>query len=277
MNQRLTSSLKKVPGLRAVVHWNRLRIRTRKTRALLQSLRPLSTDKKLIRFGPDGDGGYLIPDDMAGIRTCFSPGVSFVSGFEKDCADLGMHVFLADASVDGPAEAHALFSFTKKFIGGTARDGFITLDEWVSRSVADANSDLILQIDIEGYEYEVFLSTSDALMHRFRIIVAEFHLLDELVSVWSDRYKEIIRTFQKILRSHACVHIHPNNCCGSVKTNGMEIPKVMEFTFLRKDRFGHSEYETSFPHELDADNTGKPPLVLPECWYRTKGGVARLS
>jgi hypothetical protein len=64
--------------------------------SLLHKLYPMSTDKELIRLGPEGDGGYLVPDDLAEIEACFSPGVSVISGFEKACADLGIKVFLAD-------------------------------------------------------------------------------------------------------------------------------------------------------------------------------------
>jgi hypothetical protein len=267
MKQLFRSSLKKIPGLQALVHWIRLQIRVRRTLTLLKRLYPLSTNRELVRFGPKADGGYLIPNDLEGIHVCFSPGVSSVSGFEKDCANLGMKVFLADGSVDGPADEHELFHFTKKFISGIPRNGFITLDNWVTASTDDKSSDLMMQIDIEGSEYEVFLATSEALMQRFRIIVAEFHNLDELLGVWSDKYKEIIRVFNKILQTHSCVHIHPNNDGGSLQHNGIDIPRVMEFTFLRKDRINYSSYQTSFPHPLDCDNTPKPPLKLPKCWY----------
>lgn len=66
----------------------------------IRTLKPYNSDKALIRFGPDTDGGYLIPDDIEGIEACFSPGVSKVSGFELECANRGMKVFLADASVE---------------------------------------------------------------------------------------------------------------------------------------------------------------------------------
>ena len=118
-------------------------------RALLTSLYPLSTDKRLIRLGPKGDGGYLVPDDLAGISACFSPGVGHVSGFEKDCALLGLKVFLADRSVDEPAEQH-LFHFTRKFVGVTSNNDFMTIDEWVAKWTAEPKPDLLLQIDIEG-------------------------------------------------------------------------------------------------------------------------------
>lgn len=237
-----------------------------KLRSLLMRLHPVSLNKELIRLGPKGDGGYLIPDDLESIHACFSPGVSLVSGFERDCADRGMKVFLTDKSVDRPAEEHELFQFSKMFIGAISNEEFMTLDDWVDASLSEQESDLLLQIDIEGYEYEVVLSTSKALMHRFRIIVAEFHQLDQL---WSEPFFNLAsRAFDKILQTHSCIHIHPNNCCGSIKKAGMEIPRVMEFTFLRSDRINRSSYQTIFPNPLDCDIIDTATLPLPSCWYR---------
>lgn len=237
-------------------------------RFLLKTLHPVSTDKGLIRLGPQGDGGYLVPNDLEGISACFSPGVSSVSGFEKDCADLGMKAFLADKSVDKPAEGHPLFHFTKKFVGITSNSNFMTIDNWVNNSPLNQDSDLLLQIDIEGSEYEVFLSVSDNLMQRFRVIVAEFHTLDQL---WSRPFYTLAsRAFEKILQTHACVHIHPNNFCRSLRKGGVEIPGIMEFTFLRRDRISHLSYQRVFPNALDVDNTSQPTLTLPPCWYAAK-------
>ena len=111
----------------------------------------------------------------------------------------------------------------------------------------------------------MFLSASDALMKRFRIIVAEFHRLDQL---WSRPFFKLAsRVFEKILQTHACVHIHPNNYSGSIKKADLEIPVAMEFTFLRRDRIDHSSFQKTFPNVLDFDNTTNPTLVLPRCWY----------
>jgi len=87
-----------------------------KVQSLLNKLWPVSCDKELIRLGVLGDGGYLVPDDLDGIEACFSPGVGFDSAFEKDCADRGMKIFLADGSVDKPAQSHELFVFTKNIL-----------------------------------------------------------------------------------------------------------------------------------------------------------------
>lgn len=227
---------------------------------------PVKSQFPMTRLGPNGDGGYILPNDLEGITACYSPGVSFVSDFENDCAKRGMQVFLADRSVDGPAVQNDAFHFTKKYIGAFDTDEFMTLDTWVEQTAPDPKSDLLLQIDIEGFEYEVFLNMTEKLQRRFRTIVVEFHMMDQL---WNAPFNRIItRTFDKLLQTHACVHIHPNNCCGSVEKDGLVIPRVMEFTFHRLDRVLPGEYQTKFPTELDFDNTTNATLPLPKMWYK---------
>lgn len=235
-------------------------------RSLLTKLYPVRSSHELIRLGPKGDGGYLVPDDLENIKACFSPGVSDISGFERECAELGMRVFLADKSVDKPATEHDFFTFTKKFIGSVSSEEFMTLDGWITDSLQDDSSDLLLQMDIEGYEYETILSATEKVMRRFRIIVVEFHLLDKL---WSEPFFTLAsRAFEKTLLTHTCVHIHPNNCKNSVNINGVQIPKVMEFTFLRNDRLENLGYQQQFPHPLDCDNTTDKTIILPTSWYK---------
>lgn len=236
--------------------------------ALLRKLHPRIPGTPLVRLGPAEDGGYLVPDDLDGIEACFSPGVNTESGFEKSCADRGMKVFLADASVDGPAESNPRFHFTKKYLGVVPSNDFMTMQDWVNAALPGSTSDLLLQIDIEGYEYEVFLSMADDLMRRFRIIVAEFHGLDHY---WSKPFFKLAsRTYEKILHTHTCVHIHPNTYCGSLKKSGLEMPRGMEFTFLRNDRELMPAFASTFPHPLDCDNTMKETLILPPCWIRSE-------
>lgn len=233
---------------------------------LLTKLRPVSCERGLIRIGPEGDGGYLVPDDLEGIKACFSPGVALVSGFEKECAERKMEVFLADKSVDAPEESHELFHFTKKYIGVTTNNDFMTLDDWVESSIPESQEDLLIQIDIEGFEYEVFLGVSDKLMKRFRIITVEFHHLNQL---WNKPFFTLAsRVFDKMLQTHTCVHNHPNNGGGSVKYGDIEIPRLTELTFLRNDRLSNSTFVDVFPHPLDCDNTNNPALYLPKCWYK---------
>lgn len=235
-------------------------------RALLKTLRPRDPGKPLIRLGPDGDGGYLVPDDLDGISACFSPGVSSVSGFEFDCATRGMDVFLADRSVDQPAEMHPRFSFEKRYVGAFNNEQFMTLDDWIGRAFPTAEGDLILQMDIEGFEYETLLALSPPSLRRFRMIVVEFHNLDQL---WTRAFFGIAsRCIEKLLDSHYCVHIHPNNAGRSVVSNGIEVPRMAEFTFYRRDRNDCEKFASRLPHPLDFDNSmAFPPLPLSNDWY----------
>ena len=81
---------------------------------IIRMMRPIRAEAGLVRFGPNRDSGYLLPDDLVGVDYCFSPGVSTESGFELDCAKRGMKCFLADASIDGPVTNNPNFVFTKK-------------------------------------------------------------------------------------------------------------------------------------------------------------------
>ena len=63
---------------------------------LVSSLHPIDPGVPLVRIGPDGDGGYLVPDALDGIAHAFSPGVSTESGFEAELAERGMDVVVTD-------------------------------------------------------------------------------------------------------------------------------------------------------------------------------------
>jgi hypothetical protein len=234
--------------------------------ALIESLKPKHCGKPLIRIGGAGDGGYLLPDDLKGIEYCFSPGVGTKADFEKQLSRLNIRSFLADYSVEGPPFHDAHFTFDKKFLGETDTDKIMTLASWKNKYLKTYRGDLLLQMDIEGHEFEVIMNSPDDLLAQFRIIVVEFHSLDRLFEPPSfSRYKSC---FAKLTSKFVVAHIHPNNCCGNVVRGSIEIPKLIEVTFYNKKRVVNPSPRKDFPHPLDRDNVpGKPTLVLPKCWY----------
>ena len=98
-------------------------------------------------------------------------------------------------------------------------------------------------------------------------MVIEFHQLDQL---WNRPFSTLaIRAFKKLLQTHKCVHIHPNNIANTQTINDIEIITTMEFTFFRKDRIQNERFTKVFPHPLDADNCTKyPSKILPKDWYK---------
>lgn len=235
-------------------------------RDFIRLVRPVTTLTKLIRIGGQGDGSYLVPDDMADIAACFSPGVAGTSTFEADLASRGIRSFLADYSVDAPSISHPLIEFEKKFLGMENDAIYMTLETWIERA-GPFESDLILQMDIEGAEYDVLFETSNEALLKFRILLIEFHQLDYMISHQLG-LQTLRRTFVKLLKHFEIVHIHPNNIGHPHLVSGYEVPSTMEFTLLRKDCAVGPVPTESFPHPLDRPNV--PGLVdypLPRCWF----------
>lgn len=240
-----------------------------KNLSFLKKVSPHSTDCELIRIGSNHDGGYLIPNDLDGIVGCFSPGVGDNSTFEDELAkSYGMHVFLADYSVDAPAINNPLFDFEKKYLGTINDTQHIRLEDWflMKKKNISNDADYLLQMDIEGFEYEILFDTPEDILKKFRIMLIEFHFLDFLF----DEYKfNIIQSiFDKILKNFIVVHIHPNNNADVAVLNGIEIPKIMEFTFYRRDRAKMNEKVLIFPHIYDSPNAPSlVDIILPNCWH----------
>jgi hypothetical protein len=234
---------------------------------LIRRLWPYDVGKAMIRLGSENDGGYLVPDELDGITACFSPGVDKTTDFERDCAKHGMKLFLADLSVEKTDLnlQTANYSFLKKHIGVTNSKDFITMDEWFKISQLGPEEDLLLQMDIEGCEYLSLIATSDEMLKRFRIIIVEFH---DLHNLWEkDFFNQAEATFSKLLQNHTCVHLHPNNYAKILSLKGINIPNLIEFTFIRNDRIEAKTFQRNFPHKLDSDNTSSNKVVLPRNWY----------
>jgi hypothetical protein len=236
---------------------------------LLRRLKPMETEHRLIRLGGAGDGGYLVPDDLVGVERCFSPGVGPVSKFEEALLARGIPCHLADGTVDAAHVVHPLMTFEKLNLGARSSPGIVSLEDWVNRHAAPDEHNLLLQMDIEGAEYEVLPSASRELLRRFRIIVMEFHWLDQLTYLKGGVLeRRIPGCISKLLDDFVVVHIHPNNCGKIARVANYTVPRVMEITFLRRDRITSSRPARVFPHPLDERNDkNRPDIVLPECWF----------
>jgi hypothetical protein len=235
-------------------------------RDLVASLRPLQSGVPLVRLGGNGDGGYLIPDDLEGIEYCFSPGVNRTADFENALANRGVRSFLADYSVEQPPLMRPEFVFDRKFIGAWDDAVYMTMSSWKNRYLPGYGGELLVQMDIEGAEYEVILNTPSELLRQVRILVVELHALERLFDPFA--YRIIKACMDKLLQEFFVVHAHPNNCSGSTAYDGIEIPHVVELTLYNRTRATAGAPCNQFPHPLDVDNCpGRPAMVLPPGWH----------
>lgn len=217
----------------------------------LARLQPFATNFSLVRVGGVFDGGYLIPDDLEGLDAVYSPGVAESSDFESFFLARGVTCFLADNSVDSPPIQDLNISFEKKHLGLWNTQTEMTLENWVLRNTPDSTN-LLLQMDIEGAEWTVLTNVPDSILAKFRIVVVEFHNLHKVFN--SDGMNSAKLALDKLSRYFDIVHLHPNNGGGYIRFRRKSIPRVVEITFIRKDRVSHREKISQFPHELDSPN-----------------------
>ena len=240
---------------------------------------PKRSPYPLIRIGGSGDGAYLIPNDLSQVGHCLSPGVNNFKHFEDELTTkFDIKCDMYDASSDVNKLTTPLIegkqTFQKLWLDIDNKPDSISIEQWLA-SKSPESGDCILQMDIEGAEYEVINSCPGETLKRFRIIVAEFHYMDEAVSESS----AIHEAFSRLAQNHVCVHAHPNNCCGDFfhEQSGMNVPRVVELSFLRNDRFmqpeRHKLHNPSLPNFFDITSNLAPsfaPLHLNEAWLSPK-------
>ncbi len=242
---------------------------------IVEFLKPKPCPFPLVRIGGELDGAYLVPDDLSGISACFSPGTSNRKDFEDELLDtygIGSHMCDKSSSPEQfrtPLRPNQ--TFRKSWLGTVDDDENITLPSWV-KAMAPGNSDLLLQMDIEGAEYDVILATGAEVLNRFRCIVMELHGLGRLNNPRPLQF--MLPFFERLAAHHHCVHLHPNNSTVQVQIgkSGFWIPKALEVTFLRKDRFAGNGalIPPQAPHPLDIEYNvrGKQPQAMGRNWTR---------
>jgi|688.fasta_scaffold553736_1 hypothetical protein len=225
----------------------------------------------LIRVGGDEDGGYLLTNNLDEVKYCFSLGVGGSINFEKELSQsYGIKSFMADGSDDIISFSEKNLLFTKKYIGSRTYDDNITLTDFIFSSIGNSLDNKILQMDIEGSEYEILSYESIETLSSFTTLIIEFHELQKLFQAEFLRSCQSI--FEKIYLNFSICHVHPNNCCGIAEIDQIKVPRVMEVTFIRKDlvsRFKNNTKNISVPHKLDVKNMKHlPDVKMPENWYK---------
>ena len=211
-------------------------------------LQPFDSEFPLIRVGGARDGGYLLPDSRINWDAIVSPGVGGSIAFESELASPETQVFLIDGTIDPIENLPINFHFLPKMlVSGDADSSSINLAELIADSRIKG-SNLLLQMDIEGSEWEIFASTSVEILDKFKIIVVELHDLDRLLD--SAQYFKMVGVIDKILENHFVTHVHINNAGSFYFHKYKKYPKVVEVTLLKRNTFTQG-LKSVIPHKLD--------------------------
>lgn len=234
----------------------------------LSLLYPSRYTGECIRLGGNGDGAYVVPNDLVGIDASISPGVSSEIEFDLELGSRGIYSYMYDASVDRPSNLGHQQLFFPKFIDSFESDTTTTLDNIVEHVRRSHSGDLMLQMDIEGAEYRCLSAVSEDVLKQFRIVVIEFHDLDVFMS--NELYvKNWIRPIlEKLTKYHDVVHVHANNWSRVTTCHGIGVPSLLEVTYLRRDRWVNADEIKTSCRELDVlSNPDLPAITLSSPWF----------
>lgn len=179
-------------------------------RALLwESLQPVTLDGcRLERYGEANDGGYLVCGNLlSDVAAGYSYGISGYDGWGCQVSTtLRVPVHQYDCfNLNAPVCAGGATEFHGECIGREAAtiDGrpFDTLEHQLTRNGHGA-ARIIMKIDVEGAEWDVFATAPDDVLERIDQLVVEFHKTDE---------RRFLTVVQRLARYFHVANLHMNN------------------------------------------------------------------
>lgn len=210
---------------------------------------------RYVRVGCDGDGGYVMLDQFSDkqIEAAYSFGIGGNVSWDESMAQRGIDIFMYDHSISMPPRQNERFHFFELGLTGHHRGKNLrTLASIIADNGHASSTNLILKMDIEGCEWDVFDESDPELISQFSQIVLEFHGLSE--NVVADEHAKQIEVLEKLNKTHQVVHVHANSA-GYIEFAGpLTLPNLLEVTYVRRSDFGGmlSANSRSFPTELDS-------------------------
>lgn len=222
---------------------------------LLSPLTVFQSPSPKTRLGRGYDGGYVICGGLEPYDLLISGGISSDISFEMDFLsrhNVDCHAF--DHTIAALPQEHPRLRWINKAIGGFNAEHESNLKE-----LLQDHADVFLKMDIEGGEYPWLdcLTRNDLL--RLKQIVIEMHV---------PYSREKLALLRKLLDTHAMVHLHANNCCGTRMVGGIATPNIFEATLIRRGEItGPLELNRDpIPSVLDMPNVPSIPDIPLRGW-----------
>lgn len=189
------------------------------------------SNKDLRWFGNQGDGGYLLVNDLSKSDLIISGGIGFNDTFEKDVGQYVRSIIMFDHTIRNynPPLDNCIYFPLK--ISNKSNSNSIAIDEIIKNFPAD---DYVLKLDIEDDEYHVIDAIKPATLMAFRQVIIEFHNIDRKIQF---DYAKLIRVFHKLNENHSPVSIHANNYGGYAYLGDDSFPQTLEVTYARKGSY----------------------------------------
>lgn len=218
------------------------------TLEMLRLFRPCARCGTPRRYGSIYGGGYVMCDElMQGAKAAYSFGIGGNDDWGIEVSKtLGVPVFEFDCYHTErprcPAGSHCDLRFAEECLGLPQNENeslvFRSLEEHLRRHTplkgqpVPRGGDLILKVDVEGKEWNVFMDARLQDLRRMRQIVVEFHALSRV-----EFHEYFVKTLQRIMKAgFEVAHVHGNNF-GPMALFGdgrFQLADDLEVTFVNK-------------------------------------------
>ena len=195
-------------------------------RVLFEALQPVAlANCQLERFGEPHDGGYLMCGNLlSGAQVGYSYGIS---GYDQWGCDISTGLNLTVHQYDcfdttRPACPGGATVFHAQCVGDTPGtvEGrvFDTIRNQFAKN-GDAAKRIVLKIDVEGAEWDSFLSASDETLRQIDQMSVEFHWGHDETGQWLHYERKYLQVVQRLKQFFEIAHIHFNNaaCAGGLE------------------------------------------------------------
>jgi hypothetical protein len=185
-------------------------------------------------------------------------GVGSEVSWDQDMANRLCVVYQYDHTIVEPPKVHGAVKYYKLGLAPKTEGEFTSLADAVKFTANNHQADMILNIDIEGAEWDVLPALGDDDLAPFSQIVIELH--DLLKFVTDDGFRHTVNdAIARLTADHTIVHVHANNY-GQRGIAGQVMGfDVLELTLVRSGEWQFSPFRSSFPSEFDAPNNPDKP------------------
>jgi len=240
----------------------------RRCAAIVALLTPMDPDgAAFVRVGRDHDGGYVMVDRLQPdiVEAAYGFGIATDTSWDEAIAARGIDVYMFDHTIKVlPAGLPRCRAFATGITGRRKGPALRTLSELLAEHGHAASRRLIMKMDVEGSEWDVFDEAASEVLDQFSQIVVEYH--DLTAAVYSAALLEKVRgVLTKLNRTHQSVHVHANGLRLPLWVGPLVLPDILEVTYVRRtDWEGRlSPSRRLFPTDLDMpSDEGSPDIYL---------------
>ncbi|MEO8682296.1 MAG: FkbM family methyltransferase [Vicinamibacterales bacterium] len=240
----------------------------RRCAEIISLLAPMDVDgAAFVRVGQDHDGGYVMLDVLGPdtVDAAYGFGISHDTAWDEAIAGRGIDVYMFDHTIASlPTGLPRCRAFAIGVTGHVKGPSLRTLRQLLDEHGHAASRRLIMKMDVEGCEWDVFDEAASDVIDQFSQIVVEYHRLTAAVHDPA-MMASVRRVLAKLNRTHQCIHVHANGARLPLWIGPLVLPDILEVTYVRRtDWEGRlSVSRRQFPTEIDEPSSeGWPDIYL---------------